>query len=128
MKRRLAPQAVAEKMWCVADLNDDYIASMEDVLEVYERPYEASSRWSVWMRSRFLYMQKSVRRRRPNQVGKRGGIASGNGAALPMFSVQWSQRRGAISFSPLRIARLSNLLKCCSTRRLHIRRLRPFTW
>ena len=26
-------------MWVVADLDDDYIASMEDVLEVYERPY-----------------------------------------------------------------------------------------
>jgi hypothetical protein len=26
-------------MWCVADLNDDYIARMEDVLETYERPY-----------------------------------------------------------------------------------------
>lgn len=27
-------------MWVVADLNDDYIARMEDVLEVYERPYD----------------------------------------------------------------------------------------
>ena len=28
-------------MWCVADLNEDYIAKMEDVLETYERPYDA---------------------------------------------------------------------------------------
>ena len=28
-------------MWCVADLNDDYIDRMEDVLETYERPYDA---------------------------------------------------------------------------------------
>jgi DDE superfamily endonuclease len=27
-------------MWCVADLDDDYIAKMEDVLETYERPYD----------------------------------------------------------------------------------------
>jgi hypothetical protein len=27
-----------EKMWVVADLDDDYIAKVEDVLEVYERP------------------------------------------------------------------------------------------
>ena len=27
-------------MWCVADLNEDYIAKMEDVLETYERPYD----------------------------------------------------------------------------------------
>ena len=26
-------------MWCVADLNDEYIEKMEDVLETYERPY-----------------------------------------------------------------------------------------
>src|SRR5262249_2781256 len=28
-----------EKMWVVADLDDEYIVKMEDVLEVYERPY-----------------------------------------------------------------------------------------
>ena len=27
-------------MWCVAELNEDYIAKMEDVLETYEQPYE----------------------------------------------------------------------------------------
>ena len=27
-------------MWAVADLDDDYIAKMEDVLAVYERPYD----------------------------------------------------------------------------------------
>ena len=27
-------------MWCVAELDDDYIAKMEDVLEMYERPYD----------------------------------------------------------------------------------------
>ena len=26
-------------MWCVADLDEDYIAKMEDVLETYEQPY-----------------------------------------------------------------------------------------
>jgi DDE superfamily endonuclease len=28
-------------MWCVAELNEDYVAKMEDVLETYERPYDA---------------------------------------------------------------------------------------
>ena len=27
-------------MWVVADLDDDYIRKMEDVLEMYERPYD----------------------------------------------------------------------------------------
>jgi DDE superfamily endonuclease len=29
-------------MWCVAELNRDYIKRMEDVLAVYEKPYQAS--------------------------------------------------------------------------------------
>jgi hypothetical protein len=29
-----------EKMWVVADLDDEYIAKMEDVLETYEQPYD----------------------------------------------------------------------------------------
>ena len=27
-------------MWCVADLNEDYVSKMEDVLETYEQPYD----------------------------------------------------------------------------------------
>jgi len=29
-------------MWCVADLNEEYIAKMEDVLATYEKPYDAA--------------------------------------------------------------------------------------
>ena len=29
-------------MWCVADLDDEYIEKMEDVLETYERPYDST--------------------------------------------------------------------------------------
>ena len=29
-------------MWCVADLNEEYISKMEDVLKTYERPYNAN--------------------------------------------------------------------------------------
>ena len=27
-------------MWCIAELTPEYIGKMEDVLEVYERPYD----------------------------------------------------------------------------------------
>jgi hypothetical protein len=27
-------------MWCVTELNEDYISCMEDVLETYEQPYD----------------------------------------------------------------------------------------
>jgi hypothetical protein len=33
-----------EKMWCIADLNEDHIAKMEDVLETYEQPYDPERR------------------------------------------------------------------------------------
>ena len=58
VKRRLVPRAGREtirvlllshdlkpwreKMWCVAELNEAYIACMEDVLETYERPYDST--------------------------------------------------------------------------------------
>lgn len=32
-----------EKMWCIEELSDEYIERMEDVLEVYERPYDAKN-------------------------------------------------------------------------------------
>ena len=57
VKRKLVPRAGREtirillqehdlqpwrkKMWCIAELDDEYIKAMEDVLEVYERPLSA---------------------------------------------------------------------------------------
>ena len=29
-------------MWCVAELDDDYVEKMEDVLKTYEQPYNPS--------------------------------------------------------------------------------------
>ncbi len=29
-------------MWCVAELDEEYIGKMEDVLAVYEKPYDAT--------------------------------------------------------------------------------------
>jgi transposase len=30
-----------EKMWCIGDITGEYIERMEDVLDVYERPYDS---------------------------------------------------------------------------------------
>ena len=32
-----------EKMWCIGDLNAEYIQKMEDVLDVYERPFDGKN-------------------------------------------------------------------------------------
>lgn len=29
-----------EKMWCIAELDEEYVERMEDVLDIYERPYD----------------------------------------------------------------------------------------
>ena len=38
-------------MWCVAELDDEYIAKMEDVLETYEKSYDPAepvvSAWEI---------------------------------------------------------------------------------
>jgi hypothetical protein len=31
-------------MWCVAELDDEYIGKMEDVLALYEKPYRSAER------------------------------------------------------------------------------------
>ena len=31
-------------MWSVPELNEEYIARMEDILETYEKPYDLKSR------------------------------------------------------------------------------------
>ena len=37
-------------MWCVSKLNDSYIAKMEDILKLYERPYNATRAGCVFGR------------------------------------------------------------------------------
>jgi hypothetical protein len=39
-------------MWCVAELDEQYIARMEDVLAVYEKPLSARNRWCVSTKNR----------------------------------------------------------------------------
>jgi hypothetical protein len=59
------PEAVAgKKCAVVADLDDDYIAKMEDVLEVYERPYRERSRrgWFRCLRRREV-VDRAIRSR-----------------------------------------------------------------
>jgi hypothetical protein len=35
-----ASVSCGKKMWCVAEIDEQYIARMEDVLELYERPHD----------------------------------------------------------------------------------------
>ena len=58
-------------MWCVAELDDAYIAQMEDVLALYEKPYQASEP-VVCLDEKSVALHADVR---PPQPAKPGHLA-----------------------------------------------------
>jgi hypothetical protein len=56
-------------MWCVADLTDEYLENMEDVLEIYERPYNPSEP-VVCLDEKPVSLHAEVRQARPMSPGK----------------------------------------------------------
>ena len=56
-------------MWCVADLDDEYIRKMEDVLETYEKPYD-SSEPVVCLDEKPVTLHADVRRSSPAEPGR----------------------------------------------------------
>ena len=56
-------------MWCVAELNDDYITKMEDVLETYERPYNPAEP-VVCLDEKPVTLHDEVRPASPAQPGR----------------------------------------------------------
>lgn len=55
-------------MWCVAELDAEYIAKMEDVLAVYERPYDAAAP-VVCLDEKPVSLHAEVRPGRPARPG-----------------------------------------------------------
>jgi DDE superfamily endonuclease len=56
-------------MWCVANLDEDYIAKMEDVLETYEKPYD-SQEPVVCLDEKSVTLHADVRPISPAQPGQ----------------------------------------------------------
>jgi hypothetical protein len=56
-------------MWCVADLTDEYLTKMEDVLEVYERPHNPAEP-VVCLDEKPVSLHDDVRPARPMGPGK----------------------------------------------------------
>ena len=56
-------------MWCVPELNDEYIARMEDVLDVYERPYNPNEP-VVCLDERPIVLHNDVRARSEVRPGR----------------------------------------------------------
>jgi hypothetical protein len=60
-------------MWCVAELNEEYVRKLEDVLELYERPYNQAEP-VVCLDEKPVTLHKDVRSPKPptpGQVAKR---------------------------------------------------------
>src|SRR5215467_13506858 len=60
-------------MWCVAELDEEYIRKLEDVLELYEKPYN-SAEPVVCIDEKAVTLHADVRATRPaapGQVAKR---------------------------------------------------------
>ena len=73
-----------EKMWCIGNVDDEYIKRMEDVLEVYERDYDPK-RPVVCVDEKPVALMSDSRERKPLKPGspakvdyeyKRGGSAN----------------------------------------------------
>jgi hypothetical protein len=56
-------------MWCVADLTDEYLKNMEDVLEIYEKPYIRAEP-VVCLDEKPVSLHADVRPARPMAPGK----------------------------------------------------------
>jgi hypothetical protein len=91
-------------MWCVADLNNDSIAKMEDVLEVYEKPYDREQP-VVCLGREAGYATRRCPPALSGRTGPRsqGGTTNMSVVAPPMSSVRSSQKRDVISPSLRRI-------------------------
>jgi hypothetical protein len=58
-------------MWCVAELDDEYIAKMEDVLETYEKPYDPQEP-VVCLDEKPVTLHADVRPASPARPGREG--------------------------------------------------------
>ena len=96
-------------MWCVAELDEEYIAKMEDVLALYEKPY-SSAEPVICLDEKPVSLHDDVRPSRPARPGhiaKRDNEYKRCGTAK--YSLSWNPRPGGTSTAPLpTVLRLSS--------------------
>src|ERR1035438_3024732 len=108
-------------MWCIAELNEEYIARMEDVLKIYEKPLSEREP-VVCVDEKPVVLHADVRPPRPRQEprcaptaapprrgrcgrdGLPGVIRSTSGAGRPTSSAVSSPRPGGTLPNQLRTA------------------------
>ena len=84
-------------MWCVAELDEEYIGRMEDILAVYEKPLSQREP-VVCVDEKPVMLHHEVRpplAMRPGRIARRDGDISV--AARPTSSAGWNRKRGSTS-------------------------------
>jgi hypothetical protein len=75
-------------MWCVPELNDEYIEKMEDVLGTYEQPYDPREP-VVCLDEKPITLHAEVRpHQRRLRAGRRDGTVNMNVAVRPTSSAR----------------------------------------
>jgi transposase len=64
------------KMWCVPRIDAQYVARMEDVLDLYTTPPAAGTRWSAWMKRRASSLRRSASRPHRRRAGRTVSIGA----------------------------------------------------
>jgi transposase len=109
VKRKLAPQVGREtirvllqshelnrggkKSWCIAELNEEYIARMEDVLALYEKPLSEREPVVCGTKSRWYCMRISALHGPCGRDGSRGVIPNTSAVERPTSSAASSPRQ-----------------------------------
>jgi hypothetical protein len=115
-------------MWVVADLDDDYIGNMEDVLEVYERPYDPQQP-VICLDEKPVTLHADVRPASPAAPGREARQDNEYercGTANVFCAVE--PKAGRHFTSPHRIVRALSSLRLRSPWRWHTQKRKRSTW
>ena len=115
-------------MWCIAELNEEYIARMEDVLALYEKPLsEREPVVCVDEKPVVLHADVRVPRpMRPGQIARRDCEYQRRGTANAFCGVEPKAGRHFTKVTPTAPRRSSPIIWSRSW--LAIRRPTPSTW
>ena len=94
-------------MWCVANLNDEYIERMENVLEIYERPLN-SKEPVVCLDEKPIQLLKNInstsRIPKPEKIGRRDYEYKRKGTAVAFCAIEPKKGRHFVTITKRRRA------------------------
>ena len=94
-------------MWCVAELNDEYIQRMEEVLEIYERPF-SSKEPVVCLDEKPIQLLKNINSTtkipKPEKIGRKDYEYKRKGTAVAFCAVEPKKGRHFVTIAKRRRA------------------------